>query len=642
MKANKKLLKQIISIIAFLIYGISVILLSVYLFPNFSGIKAIVAFSWIIIALNLFFLFNSLFARFNLFSKKVQKFSQRNLIEYTSNILQDESKYINPLIKEGSIIFYQQCMIIALEFLLPYAMGYLCLNSFSVLGCVLLLKYFLNFHVYFSLLDDYLPKNRIPKLYKTMVKIKNKVCIKNKAYITYAANEQFEWKIVGNKILFTIGLDLLSILSNEELEAYFYEAFINMEGNEFKNNIRLNVLSRNINFLIFNGIVPLEISNCGLFLGKINFYLHLTGEKNRNKYIRKIKNTDYMIPFLNGKFKQTQYFLVSLYLDANDYISINHNDFYMSLLQLKKERISIISWMNEISEKAVHSSKSRFLTYSETSRILEVKHQEINYDFNTNYQMEINFIKKRLPLNDKNEVNKYLEKYFEAIKFAYNYHQEYLKIENPSLEDKIQFALSKFISRDYQGCLNLALELLSEHPNNDSISFLLGNLYVKGYNSSKCEDYLLRNYFKHTIKINAINLLEDFYTRNGDIDKINSIANKIIEAQKINIQDRIELNSEIINDGNLRNINSNNQTYQEIIKECKEISAIKNLFMFEKFSQYGDYLYLIVVISSEDDLEKINTLKEYLINRDDVNAITKVHFEINKKNIQDFSDYQIY
>lgn len=641
MKNNKKIIYQLISALFFVLYGIIVMCLIEYVFPLWQNIIFFKVLSWVIIlSLSLIFI-KSMVYRIGLFRKKIRNFSQNNLMDYANEILLDDKKLYKPLLLEGRLIIILQILVVLLELLLPLAIGYLSLNLFSFLSSVLVVKYFLNIFSYRVNYAGSLSKREIPEIYQLINKIKKQVGIKEKILVFPKERDEFEYDINYGKINLFIGVEILYLLNKSELESYIYEMCLTVKDEHFQSILKLSKISNLINYFIYRGLFPLEIHECGLFLGKINFYLSMIKGKNTFISINKL-DSFYAKEYLKAKYKTTQFHLVNLYVDPNDYIKINPDDFIYSQLKVKKERMIYIPWFDKITKQAIHNSRDSGNTYFECCQILNSNLETFDYDFSEDFKDTALTFVKALNLNNIKVVNGYLSGFFESISFSHAYEKQYLKIKEPNFDDKLQLALSKFISREYDQCLNLAKELYQEKPNNDSVNFLLGNIYIKAFNSNEGEKYLNRNYIKHSIRINSVNLLEDFYARNGEQEKIDCLGKQIVECQRILIEDRMEENMNIYNDGNLIHINSINKINYEIINFIKEHKVVKGLYMYEKFSNFGNYLYIVLLIESQKELIKINPIKEYLINRDDVNAIIKVYFDDKLENLKDFQDYRIF
>ena len=645
MEKFKKYLGMILSSLLFLLYASLVTIAPKYIFDGFKDNYIVTFIAYLIIFGTIGSLIYGIASHYKYLSKMMKPFPKISL--FNLNLFQEDEqnhthKQADLLLKKGNKVVLVSSFVFVLELLFPFAIAYVSMSPFASIATVINFRYFMNLISFEGTKIEAMKEKEIPHLTKLIYELKQELNIKRKIYFKQGIGIECSLLIENSKIYIGLGPDLLKILNSQELKALIYSLLLNFENDDFEINLKLTRYSNLVSFFNFKAVIPMNIMNGDLFLGNATFYLQLASENNHTVYFVKIKDTPYLEDFLKAKYKKTRFNLLNLYLDPHDYLKIDPKNYFETHLNMKLDKIKELPFINDMAKVALHSSREMELTYREVKDILKVDDIEINEELNDEFNEDYLSFCEKSPLNkEENVINKY-KRYISSISATEEFEKEFIKNENPTLDDKIQYALGLFIKREYKACLDMALKLEEENPNDDSLCLLLGNIYVKACNSLKCEDYLRRNFYKHEIILTATNLLEDFYCHNGMKEKLQEFESTIVEGQKLMIQDRLEKQNFYVGEEEIQSINQNSDINSQIIEKIKSLKEVKHLIMFDKYTDASYHLYVLIGLDNLKDKRVIDEVKEYLLSRDDVNVILKVFTKKDKKVLDKFKDHIIY
>lgn len=640
MKRTKRIILTIAAYILFIGYIVASIFLIKDVFTKLDD-KIYDIISWSIIVITIFIIFYSIFIKIMNFYTKMGMI-RKNQFNLNSDFLLDFSRLQKKIKIKTIYMFSFLSFALIMELLFPLAIGYLTKSQYSLIASAIIGSYLQNTLIFKKNKRLYLSKKEFKKYYDLLDEVKNELSIKKEIYLipTEGINSYFYSSDGAFNISF--GIDLLYILNDEEIKAFFFHLCTPLCNKKFQTFYFYSKLYQVEDFISNRGLFPLEsrISN-EYFETLIIFMNYLKGNNDSEPY-EMSKAYDHYSAFLAAKYKKQLYKSIGDFMVPFDYLKIDNSNYYQSLILIKKDLIENNQWILDIGKKAINFKSEEEITFAEI--VKRYGYEEFKYSLEINDCDELRKISKMLPLGNQVSAGNYMMKNFQAMASARELIETEKNIEDLSFDDKLEIALAYYTLKDFDRALDLALKLFEENNNSDVLNVLIGNIYIKGYNSYECENYLNRYFFKDEFKINAIMLLSNFYSQMGDEEKNNSLADRYYEMRKLITQNKIDKERVIYDKNNIHEINTNNQVYQEIIDYIKSQPSVQTLIMFEKFNSNSYKLVVIVLgdIRSKEYQKQLGDIREYLQNRMDVNAFALSFSSKNKKIKNIYKDYIIY
>ncbi len=640
MKRIKRIILTITAYILFIGYIIASIFLIKDVFTELDN-KIYDIISWSIIGLTIFIIVYSIFIKIMTFYMKIRMI-RKNQFNVNSDFLSDFSHLQNKIKMKTIYIFSFLSFALIMELLFPLAIGYLTKNPYSLIASAILGSYLQNTLIFKKNKLLYLKKKEFKRYYDLLNEVKKELSIKKEIYLiaTEGINSYFYFSNGVFNISF--GIDLLYILNDEEIKAFFFHLCTPLSNKKFQTFYFYSELYQVANFISNRGLFPLESRISNEYFETLIIFMNYLKSENESEPYEMSKAYNHYSAFLAAKYKKQLYKNISDFMVPVDYLKIDNSNYYQSLILIKKNLIENNQWILNIGKKAINFKSEEEITFAEI--VKRYGNEEFKYSLDINDNDELRKISKMLPLGNQISVGNYMIKNFQAITSARELIETEKNIEDLSFADKLEIALAYYTLKDFDKALNLSLKLFEENNNSDVLNVLIGNIYIKGYNSYECENYLNRYFFKDEFKINAIMLLSNFYSQMGDEEKNNALVDRYYEMRRLITQNKIDKESVIYDKNDIHEINTNNQVYQEIINYIKLQTNVQTLMMFEKFN-FNSYKLVVIVLGnvrSKEFQKQLENIREYLQNRIDVNAFALSFSSKNKmiKNI--YKDYIIY
>lgn len=640
MKKTKRIILTILAYLLFIGYIVGSIFVIKDVFTKLDD-KLFDIISWSIIGITTFIIVYSIVIKIMNFYVKMGMF-RKNQFNLNNDFLLDFSHLQRKIKIKTIYMFLFLSFASIMEILFPLAIGYLTKSQYSLIASAILGSYLQNTLVFKKKKYNYLSKKEFKKYYDLLSEVKNELNIKKEIYLIPIEGINSYFSSSDGHFTISFGIDLLYILNDEEIKAFFFHLCTPLCDKKFQAFYFYSKLYEIEDFISNRGLFPLESRISSEYFEILIIFMNYLKGDSESKPYEMSKSYDHYSSFLAAKYKKQLFKGIDDFMVPIDYLKIDNSNYYQSRLLIKKELIENNQWILDIGKKAINFKSEDEITYAEI--IKRYGSEEFKYSLEINDSDELRKISKMLPLGNQVNAGNYMMKNFQAIASAKDLIEEEINLEELSFDDKLELALAYYTLKDSDRALNLALKLYEENNNSDVLNVLIGNIYIKGYNSYECENYLNRYFFKDEFKINAIMLLSNFYSRMGDEEKNNTLVDKYYEMRRLVAQNKIDKERVIYDKNDIHEINTNNQVYQEIIDYIKSQTSVKTLMMFEKFNSNSYKLMVITLgnIRSKEYQKQLEEIREYLQNRIDVNALV-LSFSIKNKKIKNiYKDYVIY
>lgn len=639
MNRRNKILIALLLLLIFLAYIAGNVLLIMFVFKANPNNMILNTISWIIIFEMIFVIIYSLFTIVKNAIHTIKKDAVIDLMNIQKDIYTDNALFRKKLKRETYVIYFLYTFILFLEFLTPIAIDYLSKSYFSLISIIIVIGYF-NLDLFKSKPIKFLSRKESPYYYQLLDKVRDELKINQRIYLVPEEGLNAILFDEQNKLYISVGIDLLYIFSEEELLAFFYNLCSVVKSDHFKEiNYYLKILNY-IKFISNKGFFPIVSSHSLIYSSKVSFYISYLGEMNKMYPFFMVQDSNHYQHFLSAKYKKQLHRYIDLYLTPLDLGEIDLNNYFSSRIKIQNQKVNKVPWINKIVESAIRSHKDYDITLKEIIDTIGGDDYQVANQINEND--ELNRISSIVFHEKEDEYRKKFLNNAEIIHLAKEAIDN--QKENLDFDDQLEVVFAYFSLGEYQIALDLALNLYQSNPNNDVLNMLIGNIYIKGFNSYKCEDYLSYNFVKDEFKVNSTFALEEFYCRNGDQQKMKDLTNRYFEAQRIVTQNKYE-EANIFNDKKeISPIKKEDKNNIEIIEFIKSFKSIKTLIMFEKFTSTS---YKLVVLISGNTKQRLFLndflkIKNFLLNYPEINTLViKLDYR-NRKIIKQYQDYVIF
>lgn len=639
MNRRKKFLIALLLLIGFASYVVANVLLIMFVFKSNPNNKILTTISWIIIFEMAFIIIFSLFTIVRNAIHSIKKETVIDLINIQKDIYTDTALFRKKLKRETHVMYLSYILILILEFFTPIAIGYLSRSYFSLFSIIIVMGYF-KLDLFKSKPINYLSKKEYPYYYQLLDKVRDELKIDETIYLVPEEGLNAILFDEQNKLYISIGIDLLYIFSEKELKAFFYNLCSVVKSDHFNEiNYYLKALNE-LKFISNKGFFPIVSSHSLIYFSKSSFYINYLGEMNKMYPFFMVQDSDHYQHFLSAKYKKQLHRFIDLYLSPLDLGKIDLNNYFYSRIKIQNQAIDKVPWINKIVESAIRSHKDYEITLKEIIDTIGKTDYQVVNEISKND--ELDRISKMLFHEKEDDYRRKFLSNAEIIQLAKDAIEN--KNENIDFDNQLEVVFAYFSLGEYQKALDLALNLYQSNPNNDVLNMMIGNIYIKGFNSYECEDYLSYNFIKDEFKVNSSLSLEEFYCRNGDQQKMKDMSNRYFESQRIITQNKYD-ETNIFNDTkDITPIKKEDEKNIEIIEFLKSFKSIKTLIMFEKFTSTS---YKLVVLISGNIKQKIfidefAKIKNFLLNYPEINTLVVKFDYRNRKIINQFQDYIIF
>lgn len=629
MKDRKKIISNIISMINILVYCTLVCLFVAFIAPIIPENKNILIAGWINIALVIFVNLYSLYSKYKSFKEL------RNIKDKIPEMDLNKENLLSQISIQGkfSIVFISLSLF--LELLLPFSVGYISKSYFSCFCVALIYKLFI---VKFNK-DPKVSLKKIKKINKILKEVKDELNIKYKINIIPLEGVEASLGVENLHNNLYLGVELVYILSDEEIKAFFYALLSSMTDNNYKITRKVN------NYLFFID----ELSNRSFFQIEAGFtislyqksvtLLNIISSQNVTSILDGIKNSSYVKDYVNAKYKKSLYKIAKFYLSVNDFIKIDLDNYYLSLVKETINKISSNKWIHDLVRKEIRANNNPELTFSEVEEKLDYKVSQIEIKVNEGIKNDGKKMVDAFSFSLKKETKEFISNNYLLFKRAIDFQNYYENLKEKTFEKKVEYAFSNYVLGEYQKAKEICLELINEKNNCEIAYYLLGNIYLK-VNSYECEGNLLYPYYKLDFFINSRHLLEKFYLNNGDKEKLLEHESDFSKAKQLDYLNKKDSKLLFSSDEAIK-INVHDKVNSSLIEGLKANSNVSTLIMFDKYYDSHYKMFVLLLLKKDDD-RMIKEIEDYFYLQQDIDLNIIQLEEKDKEIIHKFNDFIIF
>lgn len=631
MKDKKKVFSTIISLTNILLYCSLVILFVAFVVPLFPENNNLLIIGWINIALVIFVNLYSLYSKFMSF-REIKK-SRSQMMNDGLNM--SESDLLSQISIQGRFSIAFITLTLFLEILLPFSVGYITKSYLCVLCVILIYKFFM-----INLNETYkVPLRKIKKINKLLKEVKKELNINYRINIVPLGGVEASLGMENSQNYLYLGVELLYILNDDEIKSFFYALLSSMNKDNYRSAKKVNSYICLIDEFSRRSLFHIEAGLTFNLYRKAITYLNLIGKDNMDSILEEIKNSPYLEDYLSAKYKKSLYKLAKFYFSSSDFIDIDPENYYYSLVNIAKKKIDENKWIHSLVRKEIRGENNIELTFSEVEEKLDHKFSFADITINDGIKENIDEMIKYFPPSKREEEKAFTRDNYLVFKQALDYQKHYKDIEKKSFEAKVEYAFSQYVLGRYQEAKAICLDLINEKNNSEIAHFLLGNIYLKA-NSYECEGDLLYPYYKLDFYTNSRNLLEKFYLNNGDKEKIMEHGEEFIKAKQLDFVNKKDSKLLFSSEEAIK-INKSNRVNSYLIEKLKANDNVSTLIMFDKYYDSHYKKFILLLLKKEDD-DMIKEIEDYFYLQQEID-LNIIQLEENDKEIfEKFSDFIIF
>ena len=488
---------------------------------------------------------------------------------------------------------------------------------------------FLPIDIIYSIISKYFPKiEHKNKKYEYLEKIVNKCKsyfnIEEEVKLIFEPNFDINIKYFNDEIYLTIGIYILSILSDIELENALIHEMAHVKNGDVKIS---NDILKKMYIPSFHKMLLFEDFKLNEEIEMFMLFIRLDKEKNADRAIL--------------EYGDKQIYINAL---AKSVVNIFQDDFRNNINIYKKEELpkDIVGYYLNAKIKNYLENKEMYdyflnnalerkydthPSFKERMKDLNVDHFDINFENNQSEELkkEIEEIKKQINQNENlNYVTVWTDEHNYYLTLVKTYEELINKdFDTLELSDKLKFSYSVLNVKGLKEALVYYSKILEKEKNENALYFKC--IIEYGLNMEEClkdiDECLKLNisYYEilNNIKGMYINnngrtdLIEDYRTESSDkLEELETI-NLYQEKHKINTYEKHDLDSETIN---------------KIKEKVKEFDQIQSAYVIkQKLNENSCHYILGVVYHKNADVDEAQKINEKM--QDFTATLTNIYFD---------------